>query len=342
MPTRMTVENSKGKEVVVLELKDIEKALRKGDFAEKLGATLYQTVPSKRKPLKDPEAPKKNATSYMLATKEWRPMFKETNPKATAPEITKLMGAKWKALSDSEKKPFEEAAKADKVRYERAMTSYVAPPDEELAKLDVNQPKKKRGLGKAKRAAHPDEPKRPQTAFILYSNDNKASVKASMEKAAKKAAKKAGVEPAEVKGKEVTVAIREAWKQLKADVKAEGKDGGECTDQLAKYTDPAKEALEVYKVEHKAFLEAHADVAAELKAAKEESALKRAAKKAIKDAEAKAAAKTTSAKEPASDDEAEEAEEAEEVEEKTSRVRSSLADEPDDEEAESSEDSDEE
>lgn len=334
----LTVTNPKDKEVMVLELKDLEKALSKTDFADKLGSVLWQTAPSKRRPFKDPKAPKKNVTSYMCATKQWRDELKKSNPKTTAPEITKLMGAKWKSLADDEKKPFENLAKADKVRYEKEMASYKAPSDEELAKLAENQPKKKRGLGKAKRVVHPDMPKRPKTAFALYSDATKEETHARLVKVAKKAAKKIGGEPVEVKGKQVAETIREAWKALKEASKEEGKDGGEYTDELTQYTDPAEEALEAYKAAHKAFLETNPAVAAELQAVKEEAARKRAEEKKVK-AEAKRILKETEevkeskkskrkvVEEPASDDE----EDAGQAEESS-----------DSDEAESSEDSDEE
>ena len=41
---------------------------------------------------------------------------KKKNKKASNTEIISLIGAKWRGLSDSEKKRFEEGAVADKVR----------------------------------------------------------------------------------------------------------------------------------------------------------------------------------------------------------------------------------
>ena len=39
-------------------------------------------------------------------------------------EVGKLLGEKWKGLSDKEKKPYEDKAKNDKERYEREKASY--------------------------------------------------------------------------------------------------------------------------------------------------------------------------------------------------------------------------
>ena len=38
----------------------------------------------------------------------------------------KILGEKWKELSDKEKKPYEEKAKKDKERYESEKASYAA------------------------------------------------------------------------------------------------------------------------------------------------------------------------------------------------------------------------
>lgn len=43
-------------------------------------------------------------------------------------EFTKLASVKWKALSDEEKKPWDERAQLDKQRYEREMEGYHPPP----------------------------------------------------------------------------------------------------------------------------------------------------------------------------------------------------------------------
>ena len=60
----------------------------------------------------------KGATSsFMYFSKDARPLVKEENPEMAFGDIAKAIGAKWKGLSDKEKKPFDALAAEDKARY---------------------------------------------------------------------------------------------------------------------------------------------------------------------------------------------------------------------------------
>ncbi|CDH53379.1 nucleosome binding protein [Lichtheimia corymbifera JMRC:FSU:9682] len=74
---------------------------------------------------KDPNAPKRGRSAYMFFSQEQRSTVKEENPEATFGDIGKLLGQKWKELTDEEKKPYQDKAVADKQRYEeeKAMMS---------------------------------------------------------------------------------------------------------------------------------------------------------------------------------------------------------------------------
>jgi len=52
---------------------------------------------------KDPNAPKKEPNNYMNWCNAHRAEYKSKNPDAKPTELTKLMGAGWRELSDSEK-----------------------------------------------------------------------------------------------------------------------------------------------------------------------------------------------------------------------------------------------
>ncbi|KAI7898173.1 high mobility group box domain-containing protein [Cokeromyces recurvatus] len=54
----------------------------------------------------------------MFFSQEKRASVKEENPEATFGQIGKILGEKWKAMSDEEKKPYVQKAEADKKRYE--------------------------------------------------------------------------------------------------------------------------------------------------------------------------------------------------------------------------------
>lgn len=84
------------------------------------------TKPKKKKAKKDPNAPKRNTNSYMHFTKTARLQLLKDRPELAKQqkEITKILGEKWRGMADDDKKPFEEMAKQDKVRYEHAMAAY--------------------------------------------------------------------------------------------------------------------------------------------------------------------------------------------------------------------------
>merc|ERR1712065_102831 len=78
----------------------------------------------KKKKKKDPNAPKGPVTAFLLFNKEVRASVKEENPEATFAEIGKKIGEKWKSLTDSEKKPFQDKADVAKAKYQRELAEY--------------------------------------------------------------------------------------------------------------------------------------------------------------------------------------------------------------------------
>ena len=81
---------------------------------------------AKKKKKKDPNAPKKGMTAYLLFCGAIRPIVKEENPEATFGEISKIVGRKYKELDDNERKPYDEAAAKEKVRFKLESESYHA------------------------------------------------------------------------------------------------------------------------------------------------------------------------------------------------------------------------
>lgn len=97
--------------------------------------------------LKDPNAPKKPLTSYMFFCKEKRLEFKATNPEMKLPELSKVMGAEWRLLSDKKKSKYISKAEEDKKRYSNEMKDYEKPSDDELVK--ENEVRRNSGAKKA-------------------------------------------------------------------------------------------------------------------------------------------------------------------------------------------------
>ncbi|KAJ5239515.1 Non-histone chromosomal protein 6 [Penicillium chermesinum] len=80
---------------------------------------------------KDPNAPKRGLSAYMFFANDNRDKVREENPGISFGQVGKMLGDKWKALSDSERKPYDEKAAADKKRYEEEKAKYQAGGDDE-------------------------------------------------------------------------------------------------------------------------------------------------------------------------------------------------------------------
>ncbi|GAA5810055.1 hypothetical protein MFLAVUS_003473 [Mucor flavus] len=80
----------------------------------------------KKKADKDPNAPKRNLSSYMLFSQAVRPATVEKHPDLKAVDIAKLIGEKWNALSDKEKLPYVKQAEKEKARFDKETASYKA------------------------------------------------------------------------------------------------------------------------------------------------------------------------------------------------------------------------
>lgn len=119
---------------------------------------------------RDPKKPKGPLTPYMFFGKVMRPQLAEESKGATFAELGKKLGELWGALPAAEKAPYEQKAKADKIRFKTEMESYVEPEDSG-DEADQEGDKKK------KRKKDPNEPKRPLSAFLIYSNEVRAEVK---------------------------------------------------------------------------------------------------------------------------------------------------------------------
>ncbi|KAF2153717.1 non-histone chromosomal protein 6 [Myriangium duriaei CBS 260.36] len=83
-----------------------------------------EKVGGKRK--KDPNAPKRGLSAYMFFANEQRDKVREDNPGIKFGEVGKILGDKWKQLSDKQKAPYEAKAAADKKRYEDQKAAYQA------------------------------------------------------------------------------------------------------------------------------------------------------------------------------------------------------------------------
>ncbi|PLN78934.1 non-histone chromosomal protein 6 [Aspergillus taichungensis] len=80
---------------------------------------------------KDPNAPKRGLSAYMFFANDNREKVREENPGITFGQVGKMLGDKWKNLSETQRKPYDEKAAADKKRYEEEKKIYQAQGEEE-------------------------------------------------------------------------------------------------------------------------------------------------------------------------------------------------------------------
>lgn len=80
---------------------------------------------SKRGP-KDPAAPKRASGAYVFFTNEMRPKVLHEFPGIKFVDLGKVLGERWRALTPTEKKRYEEMAAEDKIRFQVEMQQYNA------------------------------------------------------------------------------------------------------------------------------------------------------------------------------------------------------------------------
>uniref|UniRef100_A0A2M4CM62 Putative hmg box-containing protein n=1 Tax=Anopheles darlingi TaxID=43151 RepID=A0A2M4CM62_ANODA len=78
----------------------------------------------RKKPPKDANAPKHPLTGYVRYMNEHRDGVRQKHPNLSHMDLTKLMAEDWSKLPEDKKKPYLEAAEADKERYNKEILEY--------------------------------------------------------------------------------------------------------------------------------------------------------------------------------------------------------------------------
>ena len=143
---------------------------------------------TKNKKEKDPAAPKRPKSSYIIFCGAKRDEIKKKNPEMKATEITSKLGEIWQSLNDKQKKKYVDEAGKDKERYEEEMNEYV--PSEGFEKK-----------GKKKSKA-----KRAPSGYIIFCQDKREEIKS---------------ENPEMKATEITKELGRQWKELSQEEKDE-------------------------------------------------------------------------------------------------------------------------
>merc|ERR1719498_838989 len=136
-----------------------------GEEATSEEEEVEQQVATKKK--KKPKKPKRNMSAFFLYSNANRERVKTENPDAKFGDIAKILSQEFKGLPENEKEQWKDLAAKDKERYQREMEDYVPPSDDS----------EDDGKRKKKKKKDPNAPKRNQTAFFIYSNMHRATVK---------------------------------------------------------------------------------------------------------------------------------------------------------------------
>lgn len=106
----------------------------------------------------DPNKPKRPTSAYFYFIADQREIAKKKGEDISrVAEWTKKVSAEWRALTASDKKPFEAKAAKDKERYSAEMANYVPAPGT--------------GGKRGKRPKDPNKPKRAPSAYFLFLAD---------------------------------------------------------------------------------------------------------------------------------------------------------------------------
>lgn len=128
---------------------------------------------------RDPNAPKKNMSAYLMYQNTMRESFRTENPGMTFGQLSKFTSAMYKSLTPEEKGRWEEAARQDKTRYEGEMANYVPPPGFDPTGAMVAESTFIGGGGGrkySKKNKDPDAPKRARGSYVFFTLDERPKV----------------------------------------------------------------------------------------------------------------------------------------------------------------------
>ena len=146
------------------------------------------------RPTKDSNKPKKALSAFMFFCNDKRAGLNLKN----VGECAKKLGEMWKALSESDRKQYQAQYDADKVRYAKAMESYVPPPAEKPVSQE-NSEESNVAPKKAKRVKDANAVPRKPSGYLMYGAEERTRLKK---------------ENPEVKSKDVMTQIGASWKAL--------------------------------------------------------------------------------------------------------------------------------
>jgi hypothetical protein len=123
-----------------------------------------------KRPQRDPGAPKRNMSAYLLYQNAMREQFKALNPGMTFGQLAKYTSAMYSELTPPDKDSWVARAEADKARYLHELASYVPPQGYDPKGDAIVSPVTTKGGRKGKPEKDINAPKRNMSAYLLYQN----------------------------------------------------------------------------------------------------------------------------------------------------------------------------
>lgn len=182
-------------------------------------SSLFEAPTKATKAKKDPNAPKRNKTAYIIFCSEKRSDFKKKFPDSTSAEITSKIAEAWNNISEKDKKKFGDLAEKDKVRYNEEKSNYTPSSDYE----EEEKPKRK---AKKERTG----PKRPLSSYLFFCQDARDEVKRNNP---------------EMNGTLITTELGRLWRELTEEQKKpymaqQAKDKERYLEEKGESGEPAK------------------------------------------------------------------------------------------------------
>ncbi|KAF4353170.1 hypothetical protein F8388_014638 [Cannabis sativa] len=213
----------KEQEKLQMELKKLQKAK---EFKPTMTFPIFQSMKDNeldKKEKKKKVCPEKKRPSppYILWCKDQWNEIKKENPEAQFSDIGNILGAKWKTVTAEEKKPYEEKYQAEKEAYLLVVAKEKR--ETEAMKLFEDEHKQKTAMElldqylqfkqeaekaekenkKTKKEKDPLKPKQPMSAYFIFLNERRASLRED---------NKSVLEVAKITGEE--------WKNMTEEMKA--------------------------------------------------------------------------------------------------------------------------
>ncbi|KAJ1818399.1 Non-histone chromosomal protein 6 [Coemansia sp. S610] len=97
--------------------------------AKAAAAPAEKEAKTKRGKKKPKTGPKRALSAYMFFSKAMRKTVQDENPDVSFGQIGKILGDKWKGLSEAAKAPYNAESEKDKIRYANEKANHVEASD---------------------------------------------------------------------------------------------------------------------------------------------------------------------------------------------------------------------